>query len=131
MSGANPEGLFMLQCAYPPLGSRLRSRPAEVMQVQAIMSGDNPEGLFHPSPEKQMPKAAILIDGGYLLKRLPHVRPDIDSHDSYAVVGAIDQLVASHLNKLNRVHCVADHFQLLYRIFTTMPGPTPSRNAGR
>lgn len=28
-----------------------------------------------------MDKAAILIDGGYFLKRLPIVRPDIDSAD--------------------------------------------------
>ena len=32
-----------------------------------------------------MINAAILIDGGYLLKRLPTVRPDVDASDPDAV----------------------------------------------
>ena len=40
-----------------------------------------------------MAKAAILIDGGYFLKRLPIVRPDIDSADPEAVAGAVRSLI--------------------------------------
>lgn len=51
-----------------------------------------------------MSKAAILIDGSYLLKRLPAVRADIDSSDTEDVGRAINQLVWGHLNQLNEVH---------------------------
>ena len=51
-----------------------------------------------------MSKAAILIDGGCLLKRLPAVRADIDSTDPQDVGRAINQLVWGHLNQLNDVH---------------------------
>jgi len=64
-----------------------------------------------------MAKAAILIDGGYFLKRLPIVRPDIDSADPEAVAGAVRQLVRRHLDQLNEVHSLPNPFQLLYRIF--------------
>ena len=64
-----------------------------------------------------MPKTAILIDGGYFLKRLPSVRHDIDRSDSEAVARAIAQLVRGHLNQLNQTHCVPNMFQLLYRTF--------------
>ena len=64
-----------------------------------------------------MTKAAILIDGGYFLKRLPNVRPDIDATDPESVVRAVEQLIRGHLIQLNEVHRVADIFQLLYRTF--------------
>ncbi len=64
-----------------------------------------------------MTKAAILIDGGYLLKRLPSVRPDIDATDPEAVARSIKQLVRGHLSQLNEVHGASDIFQLLYRTF--------------
>lgn len=48
-----------------------------------------------------MMKIAILIDGGYLLKRLPTVRADIDQRDAQAVSSAIWQLVTSHLEREN------------------------------
>lgn len=50
-----------------------------------------------------MIKAAILIDGGYFLKRLPVVRRNIDAADPDAVARSIDQLVRSHLNQLTVV----------------------------
>ena len=62
-------------------------------------------------------KVAILIDGGYFLKRLPHVRRDIDTSSPEDVVKAIEQLVCSHLEQLNEVHQSQNPFQLLYRSF--------------
>lgn len=62
-------------------------------------------------------KAAILIDGGYFLRRLPSVRRDIDPRDPGQVDQAIGQLVRSHLDQLNRTACVDNAFALLYRCF--------------
>jgi uncharacterized LabA/DUF88 family protein len=62
-------------------------------------------------------KSAILIDGGYFLKRLPVVRPDVTPTDPEAVAGAVRQLVRSHLEQLNGVYEVPNPFQLLYRTF--------------
>lgn len=64
-----------------------------------------------------MTKAAILIDGGYFLKRLPHVRPDIDDSNPADVVRAIGQLVHGHLRQLNEIYQVPNQYQLLYRCF--------------
>ncbi|WP_200833975.1 NYN domain-containing protein [Tabrizicola flagellatus] len=62
-------------------------------------------------------KAAILIDGGYFLKRLGSVRRDIDMLDAKAVDTAIGQLVDSHLKQLNHVEKAKNHYSLLYRCF--------------
>ena len=64
-----------------------------------------------------MTKAAILIDGGYFLKRLPSVRPDIDDSNPDDVVRAIRQLVNGHLRQLNDIYKVPNQRQLLYRCF--------------
>lgn len=64
-----------------------------------------------------MTQAAILIDGGYFLRRLPVVRPDIDSDDAASVALAVRQLVRSHLDQLNAVYDVHHPNQLLYRTF--------------
>ena len=64
-----------------------------------------------------MTKAAILIDGGYYLKRLPTVRLDVDSADPDAVARSIWQLVKSHLEKLNEIDQAPNPVQLLYRTF--------------
>ena len=64
-----------------------------------------------------MTKAAILIDGGYFLKRLPVVRKDIDATDAEAVGRSVNQLIRGHLNQLNDVHRVKNPYQLLYRGF--------------
>jgi len=40
-----------------------------------------------------MIKVAILIFGGYYLKRLPAVRPDVDATDPEEVVKSVWQLV--------------------------------------
>ncbi len=63
------------------------------------------------------PKTAILIDGGYFLKRLPAVRPDIDAEDPQSVAAGLQQLVKSHLEHLNRTYKAPDPFALLYRTF--------------
>ena len=64
-----------------------------------------------------MVKVAILIDGGYFLKRLPRVRRDINTSNPQSVVSAIEQLVRGHLDQLNQVHRTQNFFQLLYRCF--------------
>ena len=64
-----------------------------------------------------MGRVALLIDGGYFLKRLPTVRPDIDASDSEAVARSIDQLIRGHLDQLNEIYKVENVFQLLYRTF--------------
>ena len=62
-------------------------------------------------------KAAILIDGGYFLKRLGSVRRDVDMLNAEAVDKAIGQLVDSHLKQLNEVEKAGNHYSLLYRCF--------------
>ena len=62
-------------------------------------------------------KAAILIDGGFFLKRLPVVRPDVINHDAEAVAKVIQGLAASHMDQLNRVCRVPHRSQLHYRTF--------------
>lgn len=64
-----------------------------------------------------MTKAAILIDGGFFLKRLPTVRPDVNARDADAVVRAVWQLVDSHLKQLNRLAQYQEPHNLLYRCF--------------
>ena len=99
------------------------------------MSGSEPSGVFpirfFPAGSFCMIKAAILIDGGYFLKRLPVARRDIDTANPDAVARSIDQLVRSHLNQLNDVYGVGNVFQLLYRCFISCEPsfPFPSRQS--
>lgn len=74
-----------------------------------------------------MTRAAILIDGGYLLKRLPAVRRDVDAGDPAAVAGAVSQLVHGHLKRLNEVYRVPNPLRLLYRVFYYDARPYGSR----
>ena len=62
-------------------------------------------------------KVAVLIDGGYYLRRLRYVRPDIDDSDPESVARSIRQLINNHLIQLNRVYNLRNHYQLLYRCF--------------
>jgi len=64
-----------------------------------------------------MTRAAILIDGGYLLKRLPTVRRDLDFRDPDQVAKSISQLVRRHLSNLNEVAGASNPYSLLYRCF--------------
>jgi len=64
-----------------------------------------------------MTDAAILTDGGYLLKRLPVVRQDVDVTDADAVAKSVDRLVRGHLSQLNHVYRLQNTSRLLYRVF--------------
>ncbi|MXZ82090.1 MAG: NYN domain-containing protein [Gammaproteobacteria bacterium] len=64
-----------------------------------------------------MTKAAILIDGGFFIKRLPAVKPDVTMGDTEQVANAIQELVYSHLDYLKKVYSVSHRNQLLYRTF--------------
>jgi len=62
-------------------------------------------------------KVAILIDGGFFLKRLPTVFPDVDKTDAKAVCRSIWTLVVSHLEQQNKVERLPHARSMLYRIF--------------
>ena len=64
-----------------------------------------------------MTKVAILIDGGYFLKRLRVVRPDVDARNAKAVADSVGQLIHRHLRQLNDIQQVANPLSLLYRSF--------------
>lgn len=64
-----------------------------------------------------MSKIAILIDGGFLLKRMPTVCPSIDPKDSKAVATAISRLTTAHLKNQNKLIRAAHARSLLYRVF--------------
>ncbi|MEL6317686.1 MAG: NYN domain-containing protein [Pseudomonadota bacterium] len=62
-------------------------------------------------------KVAILIDGGFYLKRLSAVRPQIDRRDPEQVAGSIEALVGAHLEDVNSLWRLAQPRGLLYRAF--------------
>lgn len=64
-----------------------------------------------------MSKVAILIDGGYFLKRLPTVFPKTDQKDPSAVGKAIRRLVNQHLKHQNKIRRAQHARSLLYRVF--------------
>ncbi len=64
-----------------------------------------------------MVRVAILIDGGFFLKRLRIVKPQIDRENPEEVVNAVHQLVKSHLIGINKTYNAKDCFELLYRTF--------------
>ena len=64
-----------------------------------------------------MTRVAILIDGGYLIKRLPVLRPELDINNPSEAVNAINQLVGNHLNHLNKTYRHPKAYSLLHRIF--------------
>ena len=64
-----------------------------------------------------MTRAAILIDGGYFLRRLPTVRKDIDARDPEQVSRSVGQLIWNHLNHLNETAKAENPHALLYRCF--------------
>ncbi|MEM9212639.1 MAG: NYN domain-containing protein [Pseudomonadota bacterium] len=62
-------------------------------------------------------KVAILIDGGFFLKRFPTIHPDKDKRDPNIVAKCIGSLIRKHLEKLNKDVCVKEPWSLLYRSF--------------
>lgn len=64
-----------------------------------------------------MTKVAILIDGGFFLKRLPAVRKDIDAQNPVDVDKAIGQLIWNHLDSILKQYGGDKHYSLLYRCF--------------
>lgn len=64
-----------------------------------------------------MNKVAILIDGGYFLKRLPTVFTRANPRDPDSVAWALRRLITSHLKFLNRIEKLPHERALLYRSF--------------
>ena len=62
-------------------------------------------------------KVAILLDGGFYLKRLSSIRRDIDTSNPQAVAESIGQLIDGHLKQINEVYHYPNPAQLLYRCF--------------
>lgn len=60
---------------------------------------------------------AVLIDGGFFLKRLPSIRPQVDATDPTKVAFEIKRLIASHLKSENKIARLAHSRELLYRSF--------------
>lgn len=63
-----------------------------------------------------MPKISIHIDGGYFLKRLKSVRPDLNESPE-EVARALEYTVKGHLKHLNKIHKQSTPQSMLYRIF--------------
>lgn len=63
-----------------------------------------------------MPKISIHIDGGYFLKRLKSVRPDLNTSPK-EVARALEYTVKGHLKHLNKIHKQPTPQSMLYRIF--------------
>ncbi len=69
-----------------------------------------------------MTKVAILIDGAYLLKRLPSLYPayrpkDPETTKAEAAANAIKELTFKHLEHQNKTIRVSKSMSLLYRVF--------------
>ena len=62
-------------------------------------------------------KVAVLLDGGFYLKRLPFIRRDIDATNAQDVAASIGQLIDGHLRQINEVYLYPNHERLLYRCF--------------
>lgn len=64
-----------------------------------------------------MDQVAILIDGGYFIKRLPALRPEVDMADPSAVCHTIKRLISAHLERINKIERRPHARSLLYRSF--------------
>ena len=64
-----------------------------------------------------MTKVAILIDGGFYLKRLKTVQPNVDGMSAADVCAAMRRLVESHLKQVHETHGGKTPWELLYRCF--------------
>ncbi|WP_412507549.1 NYN domain-containing protein [Roseovarius sp. SYSU LYC5161] len=64
-----------------------------------------------------MSRVAILVDGGYFMRRLPAVQPRIDTGDPTTASTAVKRLVTSHLKRINKIARLPHSRSLLYRAF--------------
>jgi len=64
-----------------------------------------------------MPKVAVLIDGGFFLKRYPAVKPSANPNDAAAAALNLQRLVHGHLLRLNKTYGAKTPKSLLYRAF--------------
>lgn len=72
------------------------------------------------------PRVAILIDGGFFLKRLPSLQPYPPDEDKVAhIVKCLDWLVNGHLKKINESYKLQEQWAMLYRIFYYDATPYP------
>ena len=62
-------------------------------------------------------RVAILVDGGFYLRRLPHFYDQSILSDPERADATIGRLVDGHLRHLNRVAHAANRYSLLYRCF--------------
>ena len=62
-------------------------------------------------------RVAILVDGGFFLRRLPHFYGRGILSDPERADDAIGRLVDGHLRRINRTARVANRYSLLYRCF--------------
>jgi len=62
-------------------------------------------------------RVAILIDGGYFMRRLAAVQPLIDAADPEAACKAVHRLITAHLTRINKIARLQHARQLLYRAF--------------
>lgn len=64
-----------------------------------------------------MSRVAILIDGGYFMRRLLAVQPDVDGTDPMDACNAVKRLITSHLRQINKIARESHARNLLYRAF--------------
>lgn len=64
-----------------------------------------------------MTRVAVLIDGGFFLKRFRTVYPGQNSHDAEVVTKCLHLLIGNHLRHLNRQAGAQNEWSLLYRSF--------------
>lgn len=72
------------------------------------------------------PRVAILIDGGFFIKRLPSLQP-YPAGDEKAphIVKCLDWLITAHLKKINESYGFPEPWAMLYRIFYYDATPYP------
>ena len=62
-------------------------------------------------------EVAILVDGGFFLRRLPHFYGRSILSDPDRADAAIGRLIDGHLRRINRIAQVPNRYSLLYRCF--------------
>ena len=76
-----------------------------------------------------MNKVAILIDGGFFLKRLPQIRTRLNIHDTEAIHHELRELVSTHLRYLANLQTVNIHRQRPSKKMRKSPAYPPGEHA--